>query len=257
MTTSFHLHIFSVSTFDPFDYLIIMAFRVKFTYGYRPVTTFSEMIHTYQQAIRKILSRLGPYFTLSFMEIRELLTAACSGIKEQPTSCSTFHPPSLLRSKRIIVHLTRPHLYLSLFPTLQRSTYHFTMVRLATLFFLVASLYTVLAVPVPSNSSTGDSLEQRSQFWGRATFFYVGLGNCGWNSVDSDWVVALSLGSNYDNGAHCGRNVRVNANGVSRTATVVDSCPSCGWGDLDMSPSFFQNFASLDAGVFQMSWDWA
>ncbi|KAF9265869.1 hypothetical protein L218DRAFT_997246 [Marasmius fiardii PR-910] len=131
------------------------------------------------------------------------------------------------------------------------------MFRFAALFLLAAFFCTVLAAPAPANATTDDSPVERSQFWGRGTWFYVGLGNCGWNSVDTDWVVALATYSTYDGGSHCGRNVRVTANGVTREGTVVDSCPSCGSGDLDMSPSFFQQFAGLDVGVLAVSWDFA
>ncbi|KAK1219947.1 hypothetical protein PQX77_017312 [Marasmius sp. AFHP31] len=108
------------------------------------------------------------------------------------------------------------------------------MFRFATFFFLVAFLYTVFAapaVPVDSDAESTD-VSARSQFWGRATWFNVGLGNCGWTNHNGEWLVALSLGSNYDGGSHCGKQVRVTANGVTRTAFVADSCPSCGWGDL-------------------------
>lgn len=33
-------------------------------------------------------------------------------------------------------------------------------------------------------------------------------------------------------------------------------CPSCAWGSLDLSPSLFGAFTSLDAGVFQMTWEY-
>ncbi|KAL0577335.1 hypothetical protein V5O48_004659 [Marasmius crinis-equi] len=129
------------------------------------------------------------------------------------------------------------------------------MFRFATFLFFVAFLYTVLAAPVSPGSSSEESLTRRGQFWGRATWFNVGLGNCGWTNNDGDWIVALSLGSTYENGNHCGKQVRVTANGVTKQATVADSCPGCGNGDLDMSPSFFQQFASLDQGVFNIDWD--
>ncbi|THU85026.1 hypothetical protein K435DRAFT_869679 [Dendrothele bispora CBS 962.96] len=114
----------------------------------------------------------------------------------------------------------------------------------------------VSAVPVPQPAAVENGvLEARDLFSGKATYFYVGLGNCGWQSVDTDWVVALAT-STYANGEHCGKQVKItNSDGTEASATVVDSCPSCADGDLDMSPGLFSNFASLDLGVFDITWE--
>jgi hypothetical protein len=80
----------------------------------------------------------------------------------------------------------------------------------------------------------------------------------GWNSVDSDMVVAIGKGL-YDrnNGNNCGQGVRIKANGKSVYAVVVDSCPSCGDSDLDMSPAVFQALANggLGDGVMEAKWN--
>ena len=38
-------------------------------------------------------------------------------------------------------------------------------------------------------------------------------------------------------------------------ATVVDLCPGCASGSIDLSPGAFQQLASLDAGRIQVTWD--
>ncbi|KAK7444274.1 hypothetical protein VKT23_001168 [Stygiomarasmius scandens] len=107
----------------------------------------------------------------------------------------------------------------------------------------------VFAAPVPVAN------QRRDLFSGTATYFEVGLGNCGWQSVDTDWVVALAK-STYGDGEHCGKQVKItNSDGTEATATVVDSCQSCAAGDLDMSPGLFSHFASLGLGVFSISWE--
>lgn len=62
-----------------------------------------------------------------------------------------------------------------------------------------------------------------------------------------------------NNGGNCGQSVRITntANGKKVYATVVDSCPSCGENDLDLSPSVFQALAQggLDEGVITTSWN--
>ncbi|KAG7575390.1 hypothetical protein FFLO_00380 [Filobasidium floriforme] len=126
-----------------------------------------------------------------------------------------------------------------------------------TIISVLASLAMVNAAPV-AEAEQAHVLESRLQRTGRSTWFNVGLGNCGWNSVDSDMVVAIGKGL-YDrnNGNNCGQGVRIKANGKSVYAVVVDSCPSCGDSDLDMSPAVFQALANggLGDGVMEAKWN--
>ncbi|KAL1746156.1 Non-catalytic module family EXPN protein [Schizophyllum fasciatum] len=138
---------------------------------------------------------------------------------------------------------------------------------------LAALVAPALAGPVPAS---GSEMAKRGDHSGQATYFEVGQGACGWNSVDSDWVVALDSAT-YSGGEHCGKTITMTAtkddgSTATGTAVVVDECPSCGEGSVgefsrcafdklpltppaDLSPSFFQNFESLDKGVFDMSWN--
>lgn len=108
---------------------------------------------------------------------------------------------------------------------------------------------------------TAAPLEARAAtFTGQATYYAVGLGACGNTNSDSEMVVALN-GAQYqaNNGAECGKSLSITnpANGKSASATVVDMCPGCASGSLDMSPTLFQQLASggLDEGVFPISWE--
>ncbi|KAH8093159.1 RlpA-like double-psi beta-barrel-protein domain-containing protein-containing protein [Cristinia sonorae] len=112
------------------------------------------------------------------------------------------------------------------------------------------------ASPVPVNG-TVNVLEKRITHTGRGTWFNVGLGNCGqWNS-NSDPIVAISK-SLYDQngGSNCGQWLTITntANGKTANGYVRDSCPSCGYNDIDLSPSLFQKLGSLDTGVLKVSW---
>jgi hypothetical protein len=44
------------------------------------------------------------------------------------------------------------------------------------------------------------------------------------------------------------------ANGHTVWAKTSDSCQSCGYDDIDLSPAAFKKLASLDAGVITASW---
>lgn len=121
-----------------------------------------------------------------------------------------------------------------------------------TLGAFVAGAAAVAAAPIQPRSMSG-----------QATYYAVGLGNCGWNSQSSEHVVALNTaqyGSTSTKSSHCGQQVTITneKNGKSQTATVVDSCPTCSWGSLDMSESLFSALTdgNLGLGVFPISWTW-
>ncbi|KAI0313053.1 RlpA-like double-psi beta-barrel-protein domain-containing protein-containing protein, partial [Amylostereum chailletii] len=89
------------------------------------------------------------------------------------------------------------------------------------------------------------------------TFFAPGLGNCGWTNSENDLIVAMSK-EFYDanDGANCGQKLSITWGGVTETATMVDSCPGCSYGDLDMSPALFRKFAEESVGVLDsLTWN--
>ncbi|TFY71666.1 hypothetical protein EVG20_g1353 [Dentipellis fragilis] len=90
----------------------------------------------------------------------------------------------------------------------------------------------------------------------RFTFYDVGEGACGGHSKDSDWVVALNA-NEYANGAHCWKPITLYYGGKSAKATIVDECPDCPKGALDLSRGLFDYFASEDKGVIYGSWNFS
>jgi hypothetical protein len=95
---------------------------------------------------------------------------------------------------------------------------------------------------------------------GYATYFYQNgvAGACGTVHSDYDWIVALDqekYGNSGERSQYCGRTVSVTANGKTLKATVADDCPTCDNGNsLDMSVGFFEQFYSLNVGIFSMEW---
>lgn len=64
-------------------------------------------------------------------------------------------------------------------------------------------------------------------------------------SVESDFIVALNTpqyGGGYP-GPNCGRSITISYGGKTAQATIMDQCPSCGFGDLDLSRSLFNHFS--------------
>lgn len=105
-------------------------------------------------------------------------------------------------------------------------------------------------------------LQARQSGNGRFTHYTVGLGACGWRNNNNEHVVAINSvqfdpftpNGNPNRNTLCGRQIRATSGGKSLVLGVVDRCPGCGWGGLDLSPSAFQFFAPLSTGVIQGSW---
>ncbi|KAJ8659124.1 hypothetical protein O0I10_005163 [Lichtheimia ornata] len=92
---------------------------------------------------------------------------------------------------------------------------------------------------------------------GALTFYTPGLGSCGKTSSESDMVAAMSS-SVMSSGDKCGKKVSITYKGKDVTVTALDTCPSCGSGDIDLSPSAFSKLADLDQGRLQgASWSWS
>ncbi|KAF5315051.1 hypothetical protein D9619_007416 [Psilocybe cf. subviscida] len=122
---------------------------------------------------------------------------------------------------------------------------------------LFASIFLTLASPVPVQNRELVEVDKRLTRTGRGTWFQPGLGNCGkWNN-SNDLILAISKNL-YDKnkGSNCDQWVEIvnTKNGKKAYGKTRDSCPSCGDGDLDMSPALFKKLGSLDTGVLKISW---
>ncbi|RWA11833.1 hypothetical protein EKO27_g3264 [Xylaria grammica] len=89
-------------------------------------------------------------------------------------------------------------------------------------------------------------------FSGDMTFYTPGLGSCGQTNTEHDEVVALSPG---DLDGKCGKMIRIHRDDKSATAKVVDKCPGCGGGSIDVSPVVFDKLAKRDEGRVKVTWE--
>lgn len=130
--------------------------------------------------------------------------------------------------------------------------------------FAIAILFSLLAVGSASlahNTSSSQLIKRDhhlakrgdGSFTGRATYYSTGIGACGHTNTDSEFVVALNA-NQYDASDWCGKKIKITFGKKTKTAVIMDKCPGCSFGSLDMSPALFSYFASLDVGVFYMSW---
>ncbi|KAI6085758.1 RlpA-like double-psi beta-barrel-protein domain-containing protein-containing protein [Hypoxylon rubiginosum] len=88
---------------------------------------------------------------------------------------------------------------------------------------------------------------------GDMTYYTPGLGSCGWTNSESDMVVAMSPGQS----GNCGKSINIHYQGKTEKAKIVDKCPGCAGDSIDVSPTVFKKFASLDVGRIQVTWDFA
>ncbi|CAE7109535.1 unnamed protein product [Rhizoctonia solani] len=138
--------------------------------------------------------------------------------------------------------------------------------RLLSFFLLLSLVALIFAAPTPvalpetELQALADDLEARNVIEARAnsgkgTWYNpsVGTGACGWRNKDSELVVALGP-SKYNKVKKCGQSITVKSGGKSVKVKVVDLCPSCGGGSLDLSPAAFKKLAPLSKGVIQVTW---
>ncbi|KAI0839497.1 RlpA-like double-psi beta-barrel-protein domain-containing protein-containing protein [Hypoxylon sp. FL0890] len=93
-------------------------------------------------------------------------------------------------------------------------------------------------------------------FSGDLTYFTPGLGSCGWTNTESDMVVALSPAQYELDPKACGKTIQIHAGNKTTTAKVVDKCPPCAVGSIDVSPTVFQHIAPLTVGRTHVEWDY-
>jgi expansin len=90
---------------------------------------------------------------------------------------------------------------------------------------------------------------------GVATYYHAtGDGACMFGTSPSDLMVAAMNAEEYQNAAYCGAFVMVNGPKGSVMVRIVDLCPGCKAGHLDLSQQAFEKIADLPQGVVPISW---
>ncbi|KAM7198450.1 rare lipoprotein A-like double-psi beta-barrel domain containing protein [Naviculisporaceae sp. PSN 640] len=127
---------------------------------------------------------------------------------------------------------------------------------------LAASASLVNGMPTTENTNVLETRDN-APFNAKLTWYYPGLGACGETHGDNDLVVAVdkTVYGTYPNpndSPQCGRRLRLNYSGRSIVLTVVDMCPSCPPGGLDLTPAAWKQLVGdLGLGPQQGTWDWA
>ncbi|PVU87394.1 hypothetical protein BB560_006495 [Smittium megazygosporum] len=90
----------------------------------------------------------------------------------------------------------------------------------------------------------------------------VGIGACGWLNQSNELVGAMNT-HQYGNDPNpnkapiCGKCATLKYKGKSVKVRIVDRCPVCKHGDIDLSPVAFQRLAPLEVGRIKISWSYS
>jgi expansin (peptidoglycan-binding protein) len=90
---------------------------------------------------------------------------------------------------------------------------------------------------------------------GEGTYYYAtGAGNCGFDPSPQNMMVAAMNHVDYNNAAICGAYIQVDGPQGSVMVRIVDQCPGCPAGDVDLSVEAFAKIAPISAGRVPISW---
>lgn len=109
-----------------------------------------------------------------------------------------------------------------------------------------------------SNGEVGTPCEGAAQRSGEATYydFADGSGNCGFPATPNDLMVGAMNHVDYAASAVCGACVRIDGPNGSVDVRIVDQCPECPEGDIDLSPEAFARIAAIEAGRVPITWQY-
>lgn len=91
-------------------------------------------------------------------------------------------------------------------------------------------------------------------FTGEATYYNAdGTGACGFKASPNDLMVAAMNKAQYKKSL-CGQCIAVTGPKGTVKVRIVDLCPGCSMGDVDLSKQAFSAIAALSAGRIDISW---
>lgn len=118
------------------------------------------------------------------------------------------------------------------------------------------ALLGVLTVACSGGSTGGPTPLLGQAESGRATYYDAdGSGACGFDPSPNDLDVAAMDAPQWGGSAPCGECVRVTGPKGEVTVRIVDLCPECESGHLDLSQEAFAKIADVSAGNVPITWE--
>jgi len=97
--------------------------------------------------------------------------------------------------------------------------------------------------------------QQAGEVSGTATHYVLqALPNCSYPSPPADQLFVAMSPDEYDNAAPCGSYLEVHGPGGSVRVEVIDQCPGCGDGHIDLSETAFSALAPLNQGLINVTY---
>jgi expansin (peptidoglycan-binding protein) len=109
-----------------------------------------------------------------------------------------------------------------------------------------------------ASGDVGTPCQDAMQRSGEATYydFADGSGNCGFPATPNDLMVGAMNHVDYAASAVCGACVRIDGPDGSVGVRIVDQCPECPAGNIDLSPEAFAKIAAIEAGRVPITWQY-
>jgi expansin (peptidoglycan-binding protein) len=104
-------------------------------------------------------------------------------------------------------------------------------------------------LPIVSKANTNPIHQGIATYYGA-----TGAGACSFDPSPNDLLVAAMNAEEYDNSAVCGAFVHVIGPKGAVTVRIVDLCPECKAGHLDLSQEAFGQIADLPQGIVPITW---
>ncbi|KAJ1905170.1 hypothetical protein LPJ81_002073 [Coemansia sp. IMI 209127] len=114
--------------------------------------------------------------------------------------------------------------------------------------------------PEESSSAGGTNSGNSEEFSGSLTHYNVeeNEGACGSMNTNEEMVAALNSAqfqANSDGSSvYCGVCATILGDKAQITVKIVDECPSCSYGSLDLSPAAFDATTSADGEAYNIKW---
>lgn len=114
--------------------------------------------------------------------------------------------------------------------------------------------------PVEPEEPKAPSSPSSNVYTGDITYYDAGMGSCGLTNSNADYIVAIAAvdmgySANPNLNPNCGRKITIEYEGRTHDATVVDTCPECASGSIDLTPTLFQAVAPKgDGRVKGVNW---
>jgi expansin len=108
---------------------------------------------------------------------------------------------------------------------------------------------------VPGDAAAAQCAGDPISAVGDGTYYDAdGTGSCSFEASPGDRMVAALNGPDYAHAAWCGACLAVSGPAGEVVVRVVDQCPGCKHGDLDLSREAFARIAPLSAGRVRITW---